>query len=363
VSIVVVLTADGARAQRCLRAIASGTASVPCEVLVVLNGVEPDLRLLATEQATGARVIDSAVDLGTPAAWRQALALARAPRVALLHEDSTPAVGWLEPLVATMDSRPHAALVGSRLLSPDGSHQNDGWVLWRDAHVSVLRGALAQPGSAPPRPVDYVSSASLLADREFLERFDLPDERWFPAVYTDTDMARTAWAAGRIVLHVPQSVVMHEGGAMVQPGGRPARGIRLPEFLNVRNRERFLEKWAAELTLRPHRPYDVFPDAVPPEPILAALAVTAQRAAAIEATAPPAAAATVRPPGPARVAVDAETVARAEAARRVLEQEFTGWLSARLEQALADVETLTRAREAELGEAAALRAEIERLRS
>ena len=152
VSVLVVLTADATRAATSLRSIADAAPPVATEVVLVLNGATDDVRALVDEQVRGARLVDAPVDLGLAAAWRQGLELARGRRIALLHEDSYPQAGWLAPLVETLDALPHAGVAGARLLHPDGRHQNDGWVLWRDAHVSVLGGELAQPDGAPPAP-------------------------------------------------------------------------------------------------------------------------------------------------------------------------------------------------------------------
>ena len=245
------------------------------------------------------------------------------------------------PLVETLDARPHAGIVGARLLHPDGRHQNDGWVLWRDAHVSVLTGELAQPDGAAPRPVDYASSAALLADRALLAHLDLPDETWFPAVYTDCDLSRAVWASGRVVLHDPRSVVLHGKHAMVQRDGPPNRGRHLPAFLNARNRERFRVKWSDELGAQPERSTGTWPDSVPPEELLQALALTAERAAATE-SGPPPARLPLRTPGKNadRVTVDAATLERAERRRAALDKEFTTWLATQLDAANEEIEAL-----------------------
>jgi GT2 family glycosyltransferase len=369
VSVLVVLTADAARAATSLRSIAEAAPPVATEVVLVLNGATPDVRALVDDGVRGARLVDARVDLGLAAAWRQGLQLARAPRLALLHEDSFPRAEWLVPLVETLDARPHAGIVGARLLHPDGRHQNDGWVLWRDAHVSVLTGELAQREGAAPRPVDYASSAALLADRALLAELDLPDDSWFPAVYTDSDLSRAVWASGRVALHDPRAVVSHGKLAMVQPGGPPNRGRHLPAFLNARNRERFLVKWPGELATRPRRSHGTWPDNVPPEELRAALALTAQRAAAIESGPVPAPRDAVLPAQEARrVTVDDAALERATLRRAELDKEFTAWLSAQLDAATQEIEALRAhaeavQREAERAVAANLElaAELERL--
>src|SRR4051794_37757186 len=87
VTIVVVLTVDADRARTCLEAVAAGVGMRPCEVMLVLNGADDATRALVAHDVTGARVVDAADDLGSPAAWRHAISAARGRWVAFLHED------------------------------------------------------------------------------------------------------------------------------------------------------------------------------------------------------------------------------------------------------------------------------------
>ena len=341
VTVIVVLTVDAARAEKCLRSIALAAPPVATEVVLVLNGAAADVRALVDERVRGARVVDAAIDLGFVQAFREGLGLARAQRVASLHEDSFPHERWLAPLVETLDDRPHAAIVAARQLRPDGRHLNEGWVHWRDGHASVITGELAQPDGSPPRPVDGASSAGLLADRAFLVALDLPDERWFPAGYTDVDMSRSTWVAGRVVLHDPRSVVVHGRQAMVQRNGPPNRGRHLPSFLYARNREKFLAKWGQELAGQPERSEGTWPDRVPPREMRAALTLTAERAARVEAGPPPAP--LPDPPvGPDadHETVDEATIERGRNRRAELDSEFTAWLSEQLDARSDEIEAL-----------------------
>jgi hypothetical protein len=212
--------------------------------------------------------------------------------------------------------------------------------------------------------VDNVSGASLLVDRDLLIALDLPDRRWFPAIFTDADIAFAVWAAGRIVLHVPGSVVRHAKSAMVQEGGSAYRGRRLPPFLFARNRRQFVEKWGARLAEQPARPEGCFPDAVPVAAQIEALTVPAQRAAAIERGPVSAVPGAPVPPWAPRVEVAESVLADVRARRAAIEEEFVGWLVDALDAAERDVAVLAEARETERREAeryiASLRAELER---
>jgi len=145
VSIVVLLTDRAALARECLSAIsAAADPAVPCEVVAVVDAAGEQVEALLADEVRGARVVRSAVNTGTAAGWNLGFEAARAPRVALLHEDAAPRPGWLPPLVAALGGPEHVGAAGSRLVFPDGSVENGGWVFWRDGAVTQL-----DPRTAP----------------------------------------------------------------------------------------------------------------------------------------------------------------------------------------------------------------------
>jgi GT2 family glycosyltransferase len=240
VSLLIVLDGAAEMAERCLRAVAAG-ASVPCETVILLNDPDPLLEDLVCKGTTGGQVIVSRANAGTGVGWNLGTEVARAPRLATLHEDSEPDAGWLEPLCETM-TESGAGAVGSRLYNHDGTVQNSGWVLFSDATVQQIN-----PLSAPdvvamsePGPVDLLSSAATLLDREVVRAAGGWDERFQPAVYFDIDISTAAWSQGRSVLSVPASTVRHQSGSLTRRENTPLTGPRLGPFLVERHRASFL---------------------------------------------------------------------------------------------------------------------------
>jgi GT2 family glycosyltransferase len=249
VSIVVLATRDGARFRRCLAALAAADdPAVPTELLVVLNAATPDVRSVAPEVA-GARLVTSAVDLGTAASWNRAVERARAPLVAIVHEDARVAPGWIGRLVGAFAADPLVAVAGAELRDPDGRPQSRGWVMWRDggAWSFVQLWPAERTWGPDPFAVDSVSSATVVLDRALWRAMGGFDERFFPAVGVDHDLGLAAWARGRRVVHVPGAVVHHDTGAMVHREGGAAASRALRDFLKEHNHARIGAKWVAEL--------------------------------------------------------------------------------------------------------------------
>jgi hypothetical protein len=247
----------------------------------MLNAVGPEVERFLAEDVTGARCVRSAVNTGTAAGWNLAFEAARAPWVALLHEDSAPCPGWLGSLLRTAEAHPRAGAVGSRLLLPGGEVENAGWVFWRDGAVTQL-----DPHTAPavmearePYPVDQCSSASLMFERAAWEQAGGFDERYFPAVYADTDLCTALWALGRSVLSDPGSRVAHRKNAMVREGGGALSGVAFQGFLRRRHQGRYAAKWGDALEVYEPRDTAVEPWDGPPEAVARALERCARRAA------------------------------------------------------------------------------------
>ena len=362
---IVLLRGDRALAEACLSALARcETETVPSEtILVVLPSDE--LRRLVAGRVTGARVIWTDVDLGTAVSWNLACASARAPLVALLHEDTVVRPGWQTPLVACLESDPRVGIAGPRLENPDGSLQNCGWVIARDGvtqqvNASSAPAAAANPG---PLPVDLVSSACMAFDRRLWERLGGFDERFFPAIGVEIDFALATWAVGRVVLCLRDVAVTHGGAAMVRSAHRAA-DMELRHFLIPRNTGMLATKWRDWLADHPSCSGE-------PETVRA---LTSRRleqrrwdagqapSSPGRAIPPPRRSVTEGAPVDADGAVPETVGAQAAAARADIMLELTAALAAQRDGARAETERLTERLAAETGRIAALEAEAATLR-
>jgi GT2 family glycosyltransferase len=263
VSLIVLLDGAAEMGERCLRAIAASEDAVPSETVVLLNDPDAALEALVRRSTSGARVIVSRANSGPGVGWNLGAAVARAPRLATLHEDSEPDAGWLAPLCEVM-AEYGAGAVGSRLYNGDGSVQNCGWVLYSDAGPQQLNELVAPEvvAATEPTPADMLSGAAMLLDREAVRAAGGWDERFHPAVFVDIDISTAMWSQGRPVLSVPASGVRHQGGAFDRRGNTALTGPRLRSFLYERHRDRFLAKWGAAVRGGAPPPADAEPESI-----------------------------------------------------------------------------------------------------
>jgi hypothetical protein len=216
--------------------------------VILLNDPDSALEDLVRKATTGAQVVVSRANAGPGVGWNLGAEVARAPRLATLHEDSEPNAGWLAPLCEAM-SEYGAGAVGSRLYNHDGTVQDCGWVLYSDASHWPIDESVAPEvvAASEPTPADILAGAAMLLDRDAVRAAGGWDERFHPAVFGDIDISTAMWSQGRRVLSVPASGVRHQSGAFDRRENTPLTGPRLRGFLIERHRGRFVAKWGPVL--------------------------------------------------------------------------------------------------------------------
>jgi GT2 family glycosyltransferase len=277
VSLIVLLDGAAELGERCLRAIAAGDDAIPHETVILLNDPSPELERLVRAGTAGARVVVSRANAGPGVGWNLGAAVAKAPRLATMHEDSEPSEGWLAPLVEAM-TETGAGAVGSRLYDDDGSVQNCGWVLFSDANHQPITPAVAPEvvDATEPTPADTLSGAAMLVDREAVRTAGGWDERFHPAIFMDIDISTAIWSQGRPVLSVPASGVRHSSGTFDHRPDSALTGRQLRLFLFERHRDDFIAKWGDAVRGLSAAPADRSPENVK-SAVQAALGQTRER--------------------------------------------------------------------------------------
>ncbi|HEX5982598.1 MAG TPA: glycosyltransferase [Solirubrobacterales bacterium] len=341
VSVIVLLDGAVELAERALRALAASDPGVATEVVLLLNDPGEELEEFVRGSTTGGKVVLCRANAGPGVGWNLGTAVAAAPRLMTMHEDSEPQPGWLRPLCETMEET-GAGAVGARLFNADGSVQNCGWVLFSDAAHQTITAATAPEvvAAGEPTPADMLSGAAMLVDREAAEAAGGWDERFHPAVYMDIDISTAMWSLGRPVLSVPGSRVVHASGTFDSRPDSLVTGPRLRLFLFERNRHLFTDKWPFVRDLA-EAPTDAEPKTIR-DAVQAALVHTRARWERVRAgEAPPTPAPRPEPrftgvvpepviadgEGSYRVAPEVESALRA--AERELTDEYLRWLIGR----------------------------------
>jgi O-antigen biosynthesis protein len=157
----------------------------------------------------------------------------------------SPAPGWLEELVAQA-LRPEIAVVGPKLLFPNGHIQHAGVILVPDGAVHIDRGA---PGTASGhgqrlrvvQSVSALTGAAMFVRRAVFEaigRFD----PMFPVNFNDTDFCLRARQAGYRCLFTPHVELIHHESATRKISESIHRAARMDY-----DKAMFLSRWGCEV--------------------------------------------------------------------------------------------------------------------
>lgn len=254
-SIIVPIHGHLAMTLDCLRSIARSGDRCAFEVILV-DDASPDGPYAELEAVPGLRVHRLPRNQGFIGACNAGAALARAPVLVFLNNDTLVLPGWLDALVDTFGQHPGTGLVGARLLYPDGRLQEAGGLVFGDASAwNYGRFDDADdPRYTHVRDVDYCSGAAIAVQRPLFESLQGFDPAFAPAYYEDTDLAMRVRQRGLRVLYQPASRVVHLEGAT--GGTDVTRGVKSAQ---VRNQALFLERWR-EVLAREHPATHEAPD-------------------------------------------------------------------------------------------------------
>lgn len=196
---------------------------VQFEVLVVDDHSPDDSADLVSRHYPQVRLLRNEHNLGFAGACNVGLRAARGAILVLLNQDTVVRPGWLAALVRMFDAE-RVGVVGCKILYPDGQtvQHAGGWIEWplgltyHYGHHEPDDGRWDEP-----RPVDFVTGASMALRRSVLDTVGLLDEGFWPGYFEDTDFCVRAGQAGYEVWYTPEAVLVHqESGAQRDPRER-----------------------------------------------------------------------------------------------------------------------------------------------
>ncbi len=225
VSVVVVTWNAAGHFDQCLESVAGN------ETIVVDNCSSDGTAALVRERFPDVRVIQQD-NRGMGGGNNTGIRAGGGRYVFVLNSDAWIEKAGLERLVAFADAHPRAAVVGPRLVNPDGSLQRSVRgepTLWRLATEYLFLRKLAPRAELLnafygggfahdiPRQVESLQGAALLVRREAIDEVGLFDESFF-MFSEETDWLARFREAGWQVWFTPVAEVVHLGGA--SHGGR-----------------------------------------------------------------------------------------------------------------------------------------------
>lgn len=220
----------GPELRTALQSIAEELKGRPWEGVVVDNASTDGSGSIAEEFAPHVRLLANATNVGFSRGVNQGLHATTAPLVLVMNPDSRLLAGALAGLGDELDRHERCAVVGPRILNPDGSIQGSArgdpdmltGLFGRSSRLRRLlpgfvvarRNVVSDDAIASGRSsvvVDWLSGACMLARRRALEEIGGFDERYF-LYWEDADLCRRLRARGYHVRYVPGATAVHRVG-------------------------------------------------------------------------------------------------------------------------------------------------------
>lgn len=180
------------------------------ELIVVDDASTDGTPAMLRSFGTRIRVVTHPENAGFARSCNDGAAVASGRWLVFLNNDTLPLPGWLDALVNHAHEHPEAAVVGSKLLYPDGTIQHAGMVI--DADLEPRHIYLGFPADHPAvnraRAYRMVTGASMLIPRATFETAGGFDPR-FRNGYEDVDLCLRLGRVGREVHYCPSSALIH----------------------------------------------------------------------------------------------------------------------------------------------------------
>lgn len=167
-SIVIPAHNHAAVTRRCLQTLLQAPPTVEHEIIVIDDASTDSTPEVVEAFGDVITFIRRQTNGGFAAACNEGADAATGRYVLFLNNDTEPLEGWLDALVADLVSHPRAAVVGAKLLYPDGTVQHAGVVICQDGWPRHLyQGFEADhPATNRSRAFRAVTAACMLVDRD-----------------------------------------------------------------------------------------------------------------------------------------------------------------------------------------------------
>ena len=230
-----------------LQSIQDDCADIAWEAVIVDNA-STDGSAAVVETIPHATLVRNVANVGFGRAVNQAVALATSPLLLIINPDCRVIPGAVSTLRSVLDVEPSCAVVGPRILDPDGSVQGSArgdpdMLTGLFGRTGALRGLLpflpvarrnvvaedAVRTGASSVVVDWLSGACVLVRRDAFLAAGGFDERFF-LYWEDADLCRRLRNRGFHVRYVPGATAVHRVGQSSQT----ARRSRSAHFTQAR---------------------------------------------------------------------------------------------------------------------------------
>ena len=260
--------------RQCLEAILADPPRTSFDIVVVDDASRDRTPEVLRSLGDAVQVVSRTENSGFATACNDGAAAAKGdPYLLFLNNDTIPVSGWLDTLVSYADERPRAAVVGAKLLFPDGSIQHAGVTICQDGRPRHLYAGFpaGHPAVSKSRRFQAVTAACALFRRDAFEQAGGFDAAYVNSL-EDADLCLRLGDAGHEVHLCHEAVVYHlESVSRARSGDQAVRNDKIfQERWGERARRDDIDYYLSDGLLR-FRYRDSYPIGLEVSPLLAAV--------------------------------------------------------------------------------------------
>lgn len=219
---------------KCLESIVANTPEDIYEVIIIDNASTDGTAELLSALGGDVKIIRNAENIGFAKASNQGALAADGGIIVFLNNDTEVLKGWIAPLIDELENNPSTAMVGAKLLYPDGTIQHAGVAIGsNNIPYHIFANAKADDPRVMERRDDFpvVTAACAAVRKDEFIAIGLFDEGYVNG-WEDIDLCIRYRMQGRRIAYRPDSVTIHHESK--------TEGRLLKSFAN---RDRAFSKW------------------------------------------------------------------------------------------------------------------------
>lgn len=228
----------------CVASVLSSEVKCSYEILIADDASTDETVAIFGDLHPYVKVVHHPSNLGFLKNCNETAKQAQGEYILFLNNDTLVLPGWLDALIDIFKNHSDAGLVGAKLLNADGTLQEAGGIIWRDAS-GCNYGRGDDPGKSEynyVREVDYCSGACIIIPKTIWDELGGFDPLFFPAYCEDSDLAFRVREIGKKVYYQPQCEIIHLEGR--SHGKDLKQGIKAYQ---VANNKKLFQRWKTVL--------------------------------------------------------------------------------------------------------------------
>jgi len=210
--------------RQCIKSVQKNPPSCDYNIIVVDNNSEDGSAEMIEDDFENVVLIANQENLGFPKAVNQAIRKSKSKYILLLNPDITVLKGSLDTMMKYMDEHESIAVLGPKLINPNGSIQYSCFKWFTSPRVALYRRTpfgkltgkkemindflMADWDHKTGREVAWILGSCMMVSRKAIDQVGLMDERFFMYM-EDVDWCRRFWKNSWKVYYYPKVEVVH----------------------------------------------------------------------------------------------------------------------------------------------------------